>query len=33
MGNGAVQQAAIAEVVALPTGHPERENTLNLLVS
>jgi Domain of unknown function (DUF4351) len=33
MGNGAVQQAAMAEVAALPTGHPERENTLNLLVS
>jgi hypothetical protein len=33
MGNDAVQQAAIAEVTALPDGHPERENTLNLLVS
>jgi hypothetical protein len=33
MGNGAVQQAAMAEVAALPMGHPERENTLNLLVS
>jgi hypothetical protein len=33
MGNGAVQQAAMAEVATLPTGHPERESTLNLLVS
>jgi Domain of unknown function (DUF4351) len=33
MGNGAVQQAAMVEVAALPDGHPERDNTLNLLVS
>ncbi len=33
MGKGAVQQAAMAEVAALPNGHPERDNTLNLLVS
>jgi hypothetical protein len=33
MGKGAVQQAAMAEVAALPSGHPERDNTLNLLVS
>jgi hypothetical protein len=33
MGKGAVQQAAMAEVAALPDGHPERDNTLNLLVS
>jgi hypothetical protein len=33
MGKGTVQQAAMAEVAALPDGHPERDNTLNLLVS
>jgi Domain of unknown function (DUF4351) len=33
MGKGRVQRAAIAEIAALPVGHPDRANTLDLLVS
>ena len=33
MGKGKVQQNAIAEVAALPTSHPYRDNTLDLFLS
>jgi hypothetical protein len=33
MGKGRVQQAAMAEVAALPAEHPYRKSLLNLLVS